>query len=188
MAGVAVAFRDRGGSKAVLRVGANRLDAVALGDEALQRPDGDGCVDGASAAGVLAGRRAHAAADRGERIGSPGDEVGLLVAVVGDQLHVPPGVRRDRTAAPGTSPGLSSPSMPGSRTRIGMIALENATKSAPLRAVHETRPSAYADTSRAPMTTVISGAVVETVLGVRSPGPDATRTHTTIEGRRMRGI
>ena len=55
------------------------LHAEALGDEALQRPDRDRRVHRAAPAGRLARSRADAAADRGERVGRAGDQVGVAV-------------------------------------------------------------------------------------------------------------
>ena len=95
---VEVALEDRLLQEPVLRAGAARLDAVLLGDVPLQGADRDGLVDVAAPAGVLAGRGAHAAADRGEGIGRPRDEEGLLVTPLGDQLDVAAGVGLDGAA------------------------------------------------------------------------------------------
>lgn len=71
------------------------LDAVALGDEALQRADGDRRVDLAPAAGRLARRRTDAAADRREGIRPAGDDVGPLQVTLGDGRDVAARVRMD---------------------------------------------------------------------------------------------
>ena len=97
VASVAVAL-GTAAREAVLGVGPNRFDAEALGDVALQGTDGDGCVDRAAAAGVFAGRGADPAADRSEWIRGAGDEVGLLLATLGDELHVAAGVGGHRAA------------------------------------------------------------------------------------------
>ena len=96
VARVAIAFLDRRGREAVLRVGLRGLDAVLLGDETLQRSNRDRGVDGAPTAGVFARRGTDAPADGRERIGRAGDEERVLVATVGDQLNVAPGVGRHR--------------------------------------------------------------------------------------------
>ncbi len=88
-------------------LGRERLQAAALAGEPLQGPDGYGLVvsqvvavgvhprDGPPAAGGLARRTADAAADGGEGVGAPGDEVGLLEAALGDGPYVAPGVGAD---------------------------------------------------------------------------------------------
>jgi len=96
MPGVPVAFVNQVVAQAVLGVRARRFDTEALGGETFERANRDGRVDRAAAAGVLARRRTHAAADGRQRIGGAGDEVGLLVPPLGNQLDVPPGIRRDR--------------------------------------------------------------------------------------------
>ena len=101
VAGVAVPLAHELAEEAVLRVRPDRLDAVPLGDEPLQRADRDGGVDRASTAGVLARRGADPAADRRERVRRAGDEEGLLVTPLRDELDVPAGVGGYRT------PGLA---------------------------------------------------------------------------------
>ena len=98
VAAVEVALEDGLLAQPVLGAGAARLDAVLLGDVPLQGADRDGLVDVAAPAGVLAGRGADAAADRGEGIGRPRDEEGLLVTPLGDQLDVAAGVGLDGAA------------------------------------------------------------------------------------------
>jgi hypothetical protein len=85
-------------SKTVLRIGMDRFDAELLADVALQRPNGDRGVDAAATAGVLAGGRAHAAADRRERVGRARDEIRVFVAAFGDELDVATGVSENRAA------------------------------------------------------------------------------------------
>ena len=82
-----------------LRAGTIRLDAVLFREEALQRADGDRCVNGAAAARILAGRRAHSAAHRRERVGRARHQERFLVAPLCDELHVAAGVRGHRAAA-----------------------------------------------------------------------------------------
>jgi hypothetical protein len=94
--GVTVPLRHRGIAEPVLSVGPNRFDAVALGDVTLQCADGDGSVDHASAALVFTGRGADSAADRSERVGGAGDEIGLFLTPQGDELDVAAGVGGDR--------------------------------------------------------------------------------------------
>ena len=72
------------------------LDAEALGDEPLQGPDGHRRVDRAPPARRLTRSRADAATDRRERVGRPGDEVGVAVAALGDRRDVGTGVGVDR--------------------------------------------------------------------------------------------
>ena len=88
MAGIAVALGHPVLAEAVLGVGSNGLDTVALGDVPLQRSNGDGSVDRSTPACVLAGCGADAAADRGERVRGPGDEIGVFLAPFGDELDV----------------------------------------------------------------------------------------------------
>ena len=95
MPGVHVPVGNGAFGQPVLRVRAHRLDAETLGEIALQRTDGDGGVDRAAAAGVLARGRAHASAYGGEGVRRAGNEVGLLVAAPRDELDVPPGVSGD---------------------------------------------------------------------------------------------
>ena len=96
---VEVALEDgRCSQQPVLGAGAARLDTVLLGDVPLEGADGDGRVDVAAPAGVLARRGAHAAADRSERVRRPRDEEGLLVTPLGDQLDVAAGVGLDGAA------------------------------------------------------------------------------------------
>ena len=81
------------------RVRREALDAEALGDEPLQRADRHRRVDGAPPARRLAGRGAHAAADRRERVGGPGDEIRVAVAPLGDGRDVGAGVGVDRAGS-----------------------------------------------------------------------------------------
>src|SRR5512140_2567609 len=96
--GVTIPFPDGLLEQPVLRARMPRFDAVLFRHEALQGATRDRRVYRAAAAGVLARGRAHAPADRRERIGSPGDEECLLVPSFGDELDVSPGVRRDGAA------------------------------------------------------------------------------------------
>ena len=106
MSGVPVAFLRRGVAQAILGIGTDGFDAELLGDVPLQRADGDGGVDGAAAARVLAGRRADAPADRGERVGRARDEECVFVTALGDELHVAARVGRDRAAGLALDLGL----------------------------------------------------------------------------------
>src|SRR5260370_1258081 len=64
--------------------------------EALEIADGDGQVKLAAAADLLAGRGADAATDGREGIGFGGDLERFLIAPLGDQADVEPGVGADR--------------------------------------------------------------------------------------------
>ena len=77
------------------RVRGEAFDAEALRDEPLQGADCHRRVDGAAPARRLAGRSAHPAADRRERVGGPGDEIGVAVAPFGDGRDVGAGVGVD---------------------------------------------------------------------------------------------
>src|SRR5678816_4249820 len=98
MVAVAIAFVGAGVEECVLCGGPNGLDPVLLGDEAFQRPNRDRCVNGAPAAGILAGRGTDAPADRSKRVGRPRDPERVLVAALGNQLDVAARIRPDRTA------------------------------------------------------------------------------------------
>ena len=97
------------------RVRGEALDAEALGDEPLQRPDRDRRVDRASPARALARRRAHASAHRRERVRRARDEVRVLEAAFGDRGHVrarvgvAPGTRRGTARSPRASPRRARP-------------------------------------------------------------------------------
>ncbi len=84
--------------QAILRIGMDGFDAELLRDVSLQSTDGDGCVDGSAAAGILAGSGAHPAADRSKRVGRARDEVCLFEMSFGDELHIATRVGCDRTA------------------------------------------------------------------------------------------
>jgi hypothetical protein len=87
------------------------LHASPLAGEPLQRTDRDGLVDVAAAAGRLTGGGAHAAADRGEGVRHPGDEVRELVVPGGDGRHVTAGVGEHR-AGPGAGNVVVQPLRP----------------------------------------------------------------------------
>src|SRR5262249_58748355 len=65
---------------------------------ALQRPDRDRRVDRPAPARVFAGGGADPPAHRRERVGGAGHEVRVLLAALGDELHVAAGVGRHRAA------------------------------------------------------------------------------------------
>ena len=76
------------------------LDAVPLGQRALEGANRDRLVDVAAAAFRLARVRADAAADRGERVGRPGDGVAALGVPLGNRPDVGARVRVDRARRP----------------------------------------------------------------------------------------
>jgi hypothetical protein len=73
-----------------------RLYAKPLADEPLQRADGYGCVNGPPSALGLTGRRADTPANGGKGIGLTRDDVSVLVAALGNGLHVAASIRVDR--------------------------------------------------------------------------------------------
>ncbi len=73
-------------------VGLEALDPEALGDEPLQRTDGDGGIDRSAPARALARCRADPTADRRERVRCAGDEVRLLESAFRDRGDVGAGV------------------------------------------------------------------------------------------------
>ncbi len=68
---------------------------MPLDEEPLHRPDGQGAVDVAAAAGALAGRRAHVGAHRRDRVGLARQDVALFEAPLGGEVEVTPAVRAD---------------------------------------------------------------------------------------------
>jgi hypothetical protein len=91
---LSLGFRGRGHLQpgiAILYFG-----SVLLRDEALERPDGDWPVDGATTTGVLTWCGAHPAAHGCERIGETRSQVGELVGTVGDGRHVHAGIGMNR--------------------------------------------------------------------------------------------
>ena len=98
------------------RRGQLRRRAV-VGDEALDAGDGDRVLDVAARALGLADVRADAAADAGEGVRLAGDPVGLLVAALGDQRHVPVSRRVDRAGGLARAPALA---VDGERRRDGV--------------------------------------------------------------------
>ena len=73
--------------------GIARLGPIGFRDEALERANGDGLVQIATAAIGFAGSAADAPADGGERIPRPRQAVGVLVAALGNGGHVAAGIR-----------------------------------------------------------------------------------------------
>ena len=71
---------------------------VPVDQEALHGPDGERLVDVGAAAGLLARRGAHVAADGGDRVRVAGEDVALLEPALGGQHQVAPAVRVDRAA------------------------------------------------------------------------------------------
>ena len=71
---------------------------VPVDQEALHRADRERLVDVGAAAGLLAGRRAHVAADGRDRIRVASEDVALLEAPFGGQHEVAAAVRVDRAA------------------------------------------------------------------------------------------
>ena len=106
MTSITIAFQYGALTQLVLRVGTNRLDAVLLGDETLQRANRHGCVDRAASACVFARRGTHTATDRREGIRRTRDEIRLFIAALGDELDVATGVGADRTPALALDLGL----------------------------------------------------------------------------------
>src|ERR1700752_4448346 len=72
--------------------GTLRLGAVLLGKKALQRPDGDGTVDLATAERGLAGMPTHSPADAGKGIRIASESIGFFEATFGNQADVAPSV------------------------------------------------------------------------------------------------
>src|SRR5690242_9567509 len=66
--------------------------AISLGEKTLERPDGDGLVDFAAAAGRFAGVSADAAADARHGVGVARVTVRFFKAPLGNQRDVAPGV------------------------------------------------------------------------------------------------
>ena len=98
MARVAVPLADELAEEAVLRV-CGRIDSTpyrSVTNRFSARIE-TGASIGAAPAGVLARRGADPTADRREGVRRAGDEEGLLVTALRDELDVPPGVRRNRT-------------------------------------------------------------------------------------------
>ena len=86
----------RGSGDPLPDVAAVLFGAELLGHEALQRTDRDRTIDHTPTAGILARGGAHPSADRGERVGEAGREVGQFVVAVGDRgdVHAGVGVHR----------------------------------------------------------------------------------------------
>ena len=83
-----------------VRGGAKALDAIALRHEALECSDRHRRIDGAATARELAGRRAHATTDRGERVRSSRDVICVVIAPFrdGDDISTRVRVHRARSS------------------------------------------------------------------------------------------
>ena len=79
---------------------------AVLGGEALERPDRDRLIEGAPTARCLARSRADPAADRRERIDLGRNRIRLVIAALGDQADIPPGVRSGRAGRLARGRGL----------------------------------------------------------------------------------
>ena len=98
------------------RLGQLRRRAV-VGDEALDAGDGDRRLDVAARALGLADMRADPAADAREGVRLAGDAVGLFVAALGDQRHVPVSGCVDGAGGLARTPALA---VDGERRRDGI--------------------------------------------------------------------
>ena len=85
----------RRGRQVLARRVVSGAQVVPLGGVSLERADGDGLVDLAAPAGILARVRADPSQHVGERIGGAGQKVGLFIPGYPDGLDVPPAFRVD---------------------------------------------------------------------------------------------